>query len=209
MHALETPSAGTSRIVVATHAAVGYEIGAKTADWVRSTLGHWTGGAVGVGVDLVDIRKLADMIEASGPSFVDLCWTPAEQAYCALSVPRLAARWAAKEATMKALGHGIGEVDPIDIEVVSAEGETPSLQLHGSLAALARDLRVDHLAVSITHDANIAIAFVVAVREGFDTEAGNVTETGAGAHKGGKGSRDSLESRDQDGVSIEKEKGGH
>lgn len=141
-------------------------IRARVADRVRA--------ALGVGVDMVDIRELADMIETSGTSFMDSCWTPAEQAYCAGSITRLAARWAAKEATMKALGHGIGEVDPLDIEVVSAEGEPPSLQLHGRAAALARDLRMSHLAVSLTHESNFAVAFVVGMGDDFDTEEGAI-----------------------------------
>lgn len=180
-------------------AGLGAALGAEIAEWVGSALGRWAGVAVGlgVGVDVVDILELADMVEASGPCFMDMCWTPAEQAYCEGSIPRLAARWAAKEATMKAFGHGIGEVDPIDIEVVCAEGEPPSLQLHGSAVALARNLRIDHLAVSITHEAKVAIAFVVAIGDGYETATG--AETGTGARhgvEGRKSSRGSTESRD-------------
>lgn len=149
------------------------EIGAEVDDWI--------GTALRVGVDMVDTPELADMIDASGPSFMDLCWTPAEQAYCAGSITRLAARWAAKEATMKALGHGIGEVDPVDVEVVSAEGEPPALQLHGSAAALARELRISHLAVSLTHEANAAVAFVVAVADGCRSNPGAMRLASAGA----------------------------
>lgn len=161
MRALKTPPTVTTTIAAMEGAAI--------ADGIDDRVARGPGAGGGVGVDMVDIRELADMIEASGQSFMDMSWTPAEQAYCAGSIPRLAARWAAKEATMKALGHGIGEVDPIDIEVVSAEGERPSLQLRGSAAALARDLGVDHMAVSLSHEANGAIAFVVAMSDGFDT----------------------------------------
>jgi holo-[acyl-carrier protein] synthase len=198
MRAIESP-ADALAIGATADAAVGAGLGAAIAEWAGSALGRCAGVAValGVGVDVVDIRELADMVEASGPSFVDMCWTPAEQASCEGSIPRLAARWAAKEAAMKALGHGIGEVDPIDIEVVSAEGEPPSLQLYGSAAALARTLRVNHLAVSITHEANVAIAFVVALGDGYETATR--AETGTGARQGGEGrkcSRGSTESRD-------------
>lgn len=144
---------------------------AQTPAAIRAGVDDWVGTALGVGVDMVDARELADMIESSGPSFMDFCWTPAEQAYCAGSITRLAARWAAKEATMKALGHGIGEIDPIDIEVVSVEGEPPSLQLHGSAAAHARELRISHLAVSLTHEANFAVAFVLVMGDGVDRDA--------------------------------------
>lgn len=179
--------------------------GAADASGVNVRVSRLPGAGGGVGVDMVDIRELADMIETSGQSFMDMSWTPAEQAYCAGSIPRLAARWAAKEATMKALGHGIGEVDPIDIEVVSAEGERPSMQLHGSAAALARALRVGHLAVSLSHEANFAVAFVVATSDGFDTEARVPARPGSG---GRKGSRGSAESRDHVGSRLLNEKDG-
>lgn len=129
---------------------------------------------VGVGVDMVSVHELADMIEASGSSFIDACWTPVEQTYCAGSVRRLAARWAAKEATMKALGHGIGEVDPLDIEVVSIEGEMPTLRLYGSASAHAHNLHISHFALSLTYEGDFALAFVVALsaRLGSDKRCG-------------------------------------
>lgn len=119
-----------------------------------------------VGVDMVNIRELTDMIETSGPTFLDSCWTRAEQAYSAGSVARLAARWAAKEATMKALGHGIGEVDPIDIEVHALEGEPPGLQLRGTAAGYAHEMGLSHIALSLTHEADFAVAFVAAYGPG-------------------------------------------
>jgi len=114
------------------------------------------------GVDLVNIRELADMLETSGPSFIDSCWTGDEQAYCNGSVARLAARWAAKEATMKALGHGIGEIDPLDIEVVAQEGRPPRLCLRRTAQACAYAAGVYEFALSVSHEGDFAIAFVVA-----------------------------------------------
>lgn len=139
-----------------------------------------------VGVDMVNIRQLRDMIETSGPTFLDSCWTSAEQTYCAGSVERLAARWAAKEATMKVLGHGIGEVDPIDIEVYAVEGERPDLHLHGTAAGYALEMELGPLALSLTHEANFALALVAACgtssgplnREGIITELAHGTADG-------------------------------
>lgn len=158
----------------------GVELGAGVEDWFETDLGSRVGASLGakvgvgvllwVGVDMVDTRQLTEMIESSGPSFMDLCWTPSEQAYCAGSIPSLGARWAAKEATMKALGHGIGEIDPIDIEVVSIEGEPPLLQLHGSAEAIARERCVSRVALSLTHEGTFAVAFVVAMGEAVDPE---------------------------------------
>ena len=85
-----------------------------------------------VGVDLVSVPDLDRMLQAAGKSFLDSCWTVAEQEYCRGSVPSLAARWAAKEATMKALERGIGDVEPTDIEVIAELGKAPRLHLCGT-----------------------------------------------------------------------------
>lgn len=119
---------------------------------------------------MVNIHELANMLETSETTFLDSCWTEAEQIYCAGSVPRLAARWAAKEATMKALGHGIGEVDPLDIEVRATEGEAPTLHLHATAAAYAAKAEISSLALSLTHEADFALAFVVALGPGPRSE---------------------------------------
>ncbi len=117
----------------------------------------------GVGVDLVSIDQMTAMLEASGQPYRDQCWTADEQAYCGGSAARYAARWAVKEAAMKALGHGIGEIDPVDIEVVAIEGQRPVLRLSGTARAFADAAGVE-LAVSMSHEGDIATAFVVATR---------------------------------------------
>lgn len=116
---------------------------------------------VGVGVDLVSIRELQVMLTTGGAAFQELCWTAEELNDCDGSTPRLAARWAAKEAAMKALGRGIGEIAPTDIEVTGLEGHPPSLRLRGSALAMAQEQQVD-LALSMSHEQDLAIAFVVA-----------------------------------------------
>ncbi|TFV88121.1 holo-ACP synthase [Blastococcus sp. CT_GayMR20] len=116
---------------------------------------------LGVGVDIVAIPQLEAMLTTGGAAFRQLCWTADELAYCAGSTPRLAARWAAKEATMKALGRGIGAIAPTDIEVAGREGQPPTLRLHGPALAAAQEQEVD-LALSMSHEAHLAIAFVVA-----------------------------------------------
>ncbi|WP_396911347.1 holo-ACP synthase [Mycolicibacterium sp.] len=114
-----------------------------------------------VGVDIVKIPTLEIMLSTSGSTFCEMCWTPEELAYCQGSVSRLAARWAAKEAAMKALGKGIGQIDPIDIEITGSEGQRPTLRLRGSALEQVQQQEVD-LAVSMSHDGDYAIAFVVA-----------------------------------------------
>lgn len=102
------------------------------------------------------------MLEAGSHAFLASCWTRAEQDYAAGSVPRLAARWAAKEATMKALGVGIGDIDPLHIEICSVEGQPPQLVLTGSAAVAAKQQGIQELSLSMTHETQYALAFVVA-----------------------------------------------
>ncbi|MGK2875388.1 MAG: holo-ACP synthase [Nocardioides sp.] len=119
--------------------------------------------ATDAGVDMVSISQMASMLDSSGQTYRDLCWSPAEQAYCRDSAARYATRWAAKEAVMKALGHGIGEVDPLDIEVIASEGQRPLLRLSGTADAFARQAGVS-LSLSISHEGDLATAFVIATR---------------------------------------------
>jgi holo-[acyl-carrier protein] synthase len=89
---------------------------------------------------------------------------------------RLAARFAAKEAVLKALGAGLGSAPLTDIEVVRGTSGAPSVALHGRAAELARSLGVDRVLVSLTHTSTTAAAFAVAMG-GADPGAG----AGAGA----------------------------
>ena len=67
----------------------------------------------GIGVDLVDVGMFEELLVSGGAAFLDIGWTEGEQRDAEGSPERLAARWAAKEAVMKALGRGLGEVDPL------------------------------------------------------------------------------------------------
>ncbi len=115
-----------------------------------------------VGVDMVSLPALAALIETSGGGFIDACWTGEEQRYCNGSLDRLAARWAAKEATMKAIGHGLGEIDPIDIEVAAVEGEAPELRLQGSARIHAERAGLERFELSLCHEGELALAYVLA-----------------------------------------------
>lgn len=115
------------------------------------------------GVDLVDIDRVQRLAESGGSTFLDRTWTEAEQAYCAGNAQRLAARWGAKEAVMKALGAGFPDIDHLDIEVISTQGEAPVLRLTGDAAVIASRLRLTEWALSLSHDMGIAMAFVVAM----------------------------------------------
>ncbi|MFJ6897092.1 holo-ACP synthase [Streptomyces hokutonensis] len=113
------------------------------------------------GVDMVDVERLARMVTLSGDAFLESSWTLAERLYCANRPERLASRWAAKEATMKALGQGVGQISLLEVEVEASEGQMPTLLLSGNAAARARQLHLDTWSLSLTHEDRWALAFVV------------------------------------------------
>ena len=117
------------------------------------------------GVDLVDIDRVRQLAASGGQAFLDQTWTQAEQAYCAGRAERLAARWGAKEAVMKALGAGFPDVEHLDIEVVSTQGEAPRLLLSGDAADYATSLSLTEWSLSLSHESGLALAFVVATDE--------------------------------------------
>jgi len=118
---------------------------------------------LGVGIDLVDVGRLSSAIERR-PGLLDRVFTAAERATSsgARAPERLAARFAAKEATMKALGVGLGAFALRDVEVVTARDGRPALALHGAASALAQARGVAGLTVSLSHTKQLATAVVVA-----------------------------------------------
>jgi len=119
-----------------------------------------------VGVDLVEISRIGAILERHGDRFLGRVYTDGELAYARGRLSALAARWAAKEATAKALGTGIGQVGFQDIEVVCDAQGKPELVLHGQAARLAAQLGLEQFALSLSHTADHALAFVVAQGSG-------------------------------------------
>jgi holo-[acyl-carrier protein] synthase len=120
---------------------------------------------VGTGVDLAEVDRIAHSLETFGARFQERVFTPNEIAYCERfkkRAERYAARFAAKEAGMKALGtgwrHGIRWVD---LEVVRQPGGRPTLVFSGEAARIAERLGVRHVALSLTHTAQQALAQVI------------------------------------------------
>jgi holo-[acyl-carrier protein] synthase len=91
------------------------------------------------GTDLVEIHRIAAVLERHGDRFLQRVFTPEELAACEGRPDSLSARWAAKEAVAKALGTGIGEVAFREIEVVRDDCGCPSLRLHGAAATLSAE----------------------------------------------------------------------
>jgi holo-[acyl-carrier protein] synthase len=115
----------------------------------------------GVGVDVVDVGRFGEVL-ARRPKIAERLFTEAERADGAGDPQRLAARFAAKEATMKALGTGIGGFGWHDVEVVRPPLGAPSLRLSAAAASLADRRGVARWHVSLTHTATVAVAMVVA-----------------------------------------------
>jgi holo-[acyl-carrier protein] synthase len=123
-----------------------------------------TGTVRGIGVDAVDVARFKEVM-ARRPAVLDRLFTAAERAYAEHSAdpaPRFAARFAAKEAVLKALGVGVGEAAFRDVEVVRDESGEPHLALSGRAAVLAADRGVRRWHVSLTHTDTVAVASVVA-----------------------------------------------
>ncbi|MCB0078085.1 MAG: holo-ACP synthase [Anaerolineales bacterium] len=118
------------------------------------------------GVDIMEIERFAAVVARKGERFLVRVFTAQEREQCANRVPSLAARWAAKEATAKALGCGIGDIAWRDIEILNDERGAPTLQLHGAARERAEARGLTTWSLSLSHDAGLAIAFVVAMGEG-------------------------------------------
>lgn len=120
---------------------------------------------VGTGIDLAEVDRIRRAIERHGHRFIDRIYTLNEIAYVeskANRFERYAARFAAKEAGMKAIGTGWKRgVRWQDFEVANLPSGRPTLILHGVAADVAAKLAVSNVALSITHTAEQAIALVI------------------------------------------------
>lgn len=116
----------------------------------------------GVGVDLVDVGMLNELLNSGGSAFLDTGWTEAEQRDVVGIPERLAGRWAVKEAVMKALGRGLGDIDPLHIEVMTVSNGAPEVRLCDSAAAAAQQAGVETVKVSVAHEQGWAVGFAVA-----------------------------------------------
>ena len=120
---------------------------------------------VGIGIDLAEVDRIRKAIERYGTRFTDRIYTTTEIAYVerkANRFERYAARFAAKEAGMKAIGTGWKRgVRWQDFEVTNLPSGRPTLQFHGVAAQIADSLGVRNIALSITHTAEQGLAIVI------------------------------------------------
>jgi len=120
---------------------------------------------LGTGVDLAEVHRIKASIERYGAKFIDRIYTPLEIAYVerkANRFERYAARFAAKEAGMKALGTGWRRgVRWQDFEVVNLPSGRPTLRLHGAAQTIAAEIGVTAISLSLTHTSETAMAHVI------------------------------------------------
>ncbi len=130
----------------------------------QSTTARTLGQVIGIGIDLVEIARFRATLDRT-PGIRERTFTEGERSYAdARNDPaeRYAVRWAAKEAVMKAMGVGLGEVNMVDIEVVRADSGQPMVMLHDTAAARADELGITRWLLTLTHTESLAQAIAVA-----------------------------------------------
>jgi holo-[acyl-carrier protein] synthase len=125
---------------------------------------------LGIGTDIVECLRIAQMIERHGELFLMRVFTPHEVEYCSArkaSTQHYAGRWAAKEAVLKAMGTGWSRgISWKDIEVRSDESGKPSIRLGGGAREACEKLGVAEMFISISHCRSHATAYALAVGRG-------------------------------------------
>lgn len=123
----------------------------------------------GIGIDVVEVGRIASAIERLGEPFLAKLFTSAERTYCdAQKKPELhyAARFAAKEAVSKALGTGIGgQAGWLDLEITRDAAGAPKLLLQGAAADFTKAQGISEIQISLTHAREYAAANAIAVCE--------------------------------------------
>lgn len=124
---------------------------------------------LGHGIDIVETARIQQMLDEHGQRFLDRCFSPAEQAYCATNTKRyiehLSGRFAAKEAVLKVLGTGWrGGIAWTDIEVLRDPSGQPKIRLSGECARIAQRLGISRWHVSISHISTHATASAIGMR---------------------------------------------
>lgn len=120
---------------------------------------------IGIGVDLCSVPRMRATL-ARTPTIAERLFTPGERSYCELRndpAERFAARFAAKEAVLKAMGLGLGACKWHDIEVQRADSGQPSLWLTGAAAALSAERGIERWLLTMSHTDGVAEAIAVAL----------------------------------------------
>jgi holo-[acyl-carrier protein] synthase len=121
-------------------------------------------GITELGIDIIKVDRIRASLERFGARFTNRVLTPAEQRYVRGRPETMAGRWAAKEAVSKVLGLGVRGIGWRDIEIERLPTGQPAVRLHGRAAARAAQLGMGRIAVTISHEADYAVAMAVGLR---------------------------------------------
>jgi phosphopantetheine--protein transferase-like protein len=121
-------------------------------------------GTTELGIDIIRVQRIRETLARFGARFSSRVLTAAEQRYVRDRPETFAGRWAAKEAVSKVLGLGVRGIGWRDIEVERLPTGQPAVRLHGRAEARARQLGMERIAVSISHEAEYAVAIAFGVR---------------------------------------------
>ena len=121
-------------------------------------------GTTELGIDIIKVARIRETLAKFGRRFSNRVLTPTEDHYVRDRPETFAGRWAAKEAVSKVLGLGVRGIGWRDIEIVRLPTGQPSIKLHGRAAARAEQLGMGRIAVSITHEAEYAVAIAFGIR---------------------------------------------
>ncbi|MDD5094885.1 MAG: holo-ACP synthase [Dehalococcoidia bacterium] len=113
------------------------------------------------GIDIVEISRIAEAMDSWGNRFLRRVYTDGEIECCRGRVPSLAARFAAKEAVMKALGTGNIGISWHDIEILADSNGAPLIHLGGGARSRAAELGIEGLTIALSHSREYAIASVI------------------------------------------------
>jgi holo-[acyl-carrier protein] synthase len=117
-----------------------------------------------LGIDIIKVERIRNALDRFGPRFSGRVLTPAERRYVRDRPETFAGRWAAKEAVSKVLGLGVRGIGWKEIEIERLPTGQPAVRLHGRAEARARQLGMARIAVSITHEADYAVAIAFGIR---------------------------------------------
>jgi holo-[acyl-carrier protein] synthase len=121
-------------------------------------------GTTELGIDIIRVSRIKDSLDRFGDRFTNRVLTPTESRYVRGRPETMAGRWAAKEAVSKVLGLGVRGIGWRDIEIERLPTGQPAVKLHGRAARRAEQLGMGRVAVSISHEAEFAVAIAYGVR---------------------------------------------
>lgn len=122
-------------------------------------------GTTELGIDIIKVDRIRRSLARFGPRFSNRVLTPSEQRYVRDRPETFAGRWAAKEAVSKVLGLGVRGIGWRDIEIERLPTGQPAVRLHGRAERRAEQLGMERVAVSISHEADYAVAIAFGIRQ--------------------------------------------